>query len=98
MAKIIKEPVYREVLECENCGQRWSMNERYPEYKAGICTCWVCKKEGCKKCSAWMNPTGKKYSYHFNCKKGLPKAVLKAMKEQDDEYDRQQRWSKYVNG
>ncbi len=97
MVKIIKEPVYREVLECENCGEQWPMDMKYPYYSARICECWVCKKEGCKECSSRMSPTGKDYYYHIKCEKGLPKSVLKAMQKKEDEYDRQQRWGDFVN-
>lgn len=97
MTKIIKEPVYRKIMVCENCGERFRTDVKYPQYSAGICECWVCKKEGCHKCASWMSPKGKKYHYHIKCKKGLPKDVLKEMQKQNDEYDRQQRWSEYVN-
>ena len=92
MPKLIKEPVYREILECENCGEHWIINSSASEF----CKCWVCKKEGCGNCSSWMSPTGKKYYYHFKCKEGLPKNVLREMQAQNDKYDRQQAWSDYV--
>lgn len=98
MAKIIKEPVYREILECENCKTHWSMDGNYPEHEAGINECWVCKKEGCLKCLTWMNPAEKKkYYYHLKCEEGLPKSVLKAMKKIKDRWDADDRWSEYVN-
>ena len=96
MSKIIKEPVYREVLECENCGERW-LKDRRGYYSAEICECWVCKKEGCGKCSTWTGSTGERYYYHFKCEKKLPKNVLRAKQDTEDKYDRQQEWSEYVN-
>lgn len=95
--KRVKRPVYEEVLECEYCKSIWTTNVTYPSYNAGFQVCTVCNKEGCKNCSTWMSPLGKKYTYHYKCEKGLPKSVLKAMKKQSDEYDAQQRWGEFVN-
>lgn len=98
MTKIIKEPVYREVLECENCKTRWAKDGKWYYNAAKFCKCWVCKKEGCANCSSWMNPTEKeKYHYHNKCKEGLPKTVLKAMQKIKDKWDAQERWSEYIN-
>ena len=97
MMKIIKEVGYKEVLVCENCGAHWSTDVNYLQYSAGICKCYVCKKEGCDKCATWVGLAGEKYHYHLKCEKGLPKKVLKANKKYEDEYDRRQAWSDYRN-
>ena len=98
MSKIEKVPVYKNIIVCGNCGYKCSeYSGKYSNRGDFDLKCCVCKKEGCDKCSTGRTVNNVRYLYHLKCKNKLPKKVLREMQKIDDEYDRLQRWSEYIN-
>ena len=88
--KIVKRPIYKEVMVCENCGH--TMPTKNTSYASNSFRfnfkCCVCKEEGCENCTTWFKLENKKYLYHEKCRKNLPKTVLKKLKAYETKEER----------
>ena len=88
MTKIIRRPVYEELIVCEHCGHPMSKPDANERYNFNF-KCCVCNKEGCDHCGTWFRQDEIKYLYHEKCEKKLPKDVLKKRKEEERRQDRE---------